>query len=196
MGSMLRFKLDEFAERFGLQAFVETGTARGDSVAYAAECMAFRHLLTCEIEPVLAAGAVCRFNDEPRVMVMRMDSILFMRLVATSGLPPALFWLDAHYPGAGFGLKAYDAEIPEDQRLPLERELELIRDHRGGRDMIVIDDLRIYETGDWEAGPLPPDVPGDPKPGGADWMREMFAATHTASTIARDQGYLMLLPRS
>ena len=61
--------------------------------------------------------------------------------------------------------------------------------------MILIDDLRIYETGDWEDGPLPEGTPGDPKPGGADWMRAMFADTHQAITIPRDQGYLVLTPR-
>ena len=69
------------------------------------------------------------------------------------------------------------------------------RQHRQGRDVILIDDLRIYETGDYEAGPLPEDAPGQPTEGGADWIRALFADTHEARTILRDQGYLLLLPK-
>lgn len=195
MGSLMRFRLDEFTTAYGIEAFVETGTARGDSLAYAASRPQFKHLLSCEIEPLLAAGAVCRFNDDQRINVLRMESGLFMRLFAASDLPPAFIFLDAHYPGAGFGLADYDAAIPEAERLPLRRELEQIARHRQGRDIILIDDLRIYETGQWEDGPLPKDAPGTPTAGGADWIREMFAATHEAKVILRDQGYLLLLPR-
>lgn len=196
MGSLLRFKLDDFVQRFNLKAFVETGTARGDSVAYAAMVKKFDHLFSCEIEPLLAAGAIARFNEDPRICICRMDSGLFMRVVASASLPPTFFWLDAHYPGAGFGLKAYNADMPHHLRLPLHDELLAIRTHRSGGDLILIDDLRIYETGDFEDGPLPADAPGDPQPNGADWIRQMFADTHDAKVILRDQGYLLLLPRT
>lgn len=195
MGTLMRFKLEEFVERFNLKTFVETGTARGDSLAYAASFKKFEHLLSCEIMPLLAAGACCRFNEDPRISVLRMESGLFMRLVAASDLPPALFWLDAHYPGAGFGLGEYDGDGPEHERLPLWRELQQIHAHRDGRDLILIDDLRIYETGNYEDGPLPEDTPGTPVPNGADWIRAQFAPTHDAKVILRDQGYLLLLPK-
>lgn len=196
MGSLMRFKLAEFVECYKLRTFVETGTARGDSLAYAAMRPEFEQLLSCEIMPLLAAGAIARFNEDPRIAVLRMESGLFMRLVAASALPPALFWLDAHYPGAGFGLGDYGDAGPEAERLPLRRELQMIQAHRDGRDMILIDDLRIYETGAWEDGPLPEDTPGTPTPGGADWIRTLFAATHDAKVITRDQGYLLLLPKN
>jgi hypothetical protein len=195
MGDLRRFRLDEFLSTYHLQTFVETGTARGDSLAYAAEREEFSQLLSCEIEPLLAAGACCRFNDDARVQIMRMESGLFMQMVARADLAPCFFWLDAHYPGAGFGLKDYDAAMPETVRLPLGRELEQIRRHRHGQDIILIDDLRIYETGDFEDGTLPTDAPGHPTENGADWIRAMFSETHEARTILRDQGYLLLLPR-
>lgn len=196
MGSLMRFKLDDFVEKFGLQAFIETGTARGDSVAYAQGRAEFASIWSCEIEPLLAAGAVCRFNDDPRVSIFRMESGRFIDLVARADLPPAFFWLDAHYPGAGFGLKEYDDQAtPDSERLPLARELAAIRSRRPGRDVILIDDLRIYEAGDYEDGPLPPGTPGTPTPNGADWIRDMFSATHDAKTVLRDQGYLVLLPK-
>ena len=195
MGSLMRFRLDEFIEKNNLQTFIETGTARGDSLAYAANSPEFLHLMSCEIEPLLAAGACCRFNEDPRVMIVRADSGLFMQMASKLDLPPALFWLDAHYPGAGFGLKDYGDAMPETIRLPLGRELEQIRRNRAGLDVIIIDDLRIYETGDWEDGPLPEGTPGEPTENGADWIRYLFSETHNAYTIVRDQGYLLLVPK-
>jgi hypothetical protein len=194
MGLLLRFKLDEFIPKYGLKTFIETGTARGESLAYAATRPEFTTLLSCEIEPLMVAGAVARFNEDGRIKILRMESSLFMRLVCRSGLPPALFWLDAHYPGADCGLAGYADEADASLRLPLREELERIAAHRAGRDVILIDDLRIYETGDYEDGPLPDDTPGTPTPGGADWIRQMFARTHRSVTVTRDQGYLMLLP--
>ena len=64
-----------------------------------------------------------------------------------------------------------------------------------GLDVILIDDLRIYETGEWEDGPLPEGTPGEPTENGADWIRYLFSETHNAYTIVRDQGYLLLLPK-
>lgn len=194
MGLLLRFKLEDFVTTYGLRTFIETGTARGESLAYAATRPDFTALLSCEIEPLMVAGAVARFNEDPRVKILRMESSLFMQMFCRSGLPPALFWLDAHYPGADVGLAGYADEADASLRLPLREELEQIARHRAGRDVILIDDLRIYEIGDWEDGPLPPDTPGNPTPGGADWMRALFAGTHRAVTVNRDQGYLMLLP--
>ena len=57
MGSLMRFRLDEFIEKNNLQTFIETGTARGDSLEYAAARPEFLHLMSCEIEPLLAAAA-------------------------------------------------------------------------------------------------------------------------------------------
>jgi hypothetical protein len=193
MGTLHRFSLAPIVEKYGLTTFVETGTARGDSLAYAAQVPGFTRLLSCEIEPLLAAGAICRFNDDPRIEILRMESGRFMQMVGISGLGPALYWLDAHYPGAGFGLKDYDAGLPAWQSLPLFRELEAIT---GADDVIIIDDLRIYELGDYDDGPLPPDVPGAPTENGADWMRDLFADTHTATKLLQDQGYLVLVPKT
>jgi len=196
MGSLQRFKIHDFVEKYGLEIFVETGTARGDSLAWAAQCPQFSRLLSCEIEPLLAAGAICRFNDDPRVEVYRTESGNFVGMAAAARLPPTLWWLDAHYPGAGFGLKEYDdASVPAAAALPLERELRNLIGQRRWGDVIIIDDLRIYELGDYEDGPLPPGTPGQPTENGADWIRAMFADTHLANKLLHDQGYLILIPK-
>lgn len=193
MGSLRRFKVEELTERHGLSTFVETGTGRGDSLIWAAQWPGFQHLLSCEIEPLLAVGAIALLNEDRRVSIARMESGLFIRLFAASQLPPALVWLDAHYPGAGFGLGDYNDARPDEERLPLERELLALAE-RPAKDLIIIDDLRIYETGDYEDGPLPADVEGSPTKNGANWIRDMFPE-HQSAVVTRDQGYLLLFPR-
>ena len=64
-----------------------------------------------------------------------------------------LFWLDAHFPGADFGLASYGDEEDLDKRLPLRSELEIIVKGRDvSNDVFVIDDLRVYEDGPFETG--------------------------------------------
>jgi hypothetical protein len=115
-------------------------------------------------------------------------------MVLRPELPPALVWLDAHFPGADFGLRDYQAVgIPEQIRQPLACELEILAG-RPGCDVILIDDLRLIEAGDYEAGPAPEEL-AVAAPRGADWIRRRFAATHEARVSLRDQGYLILIPK-
>lgn len=193
MGSLYRFDLAPIVTKYGLKTFVETGTARGNSLAWAAGNPDFEHLLSCEIEPLLAAGAIARFNEDQRVCISRMESSLFISLFATSGLPPALIFLDAHYPGAGYGLGDYAGTgRHEGTILPLGFELISLK-ARPPKDVIIIDDLRIYELGDYEDGNLPEGVPGAPIKDGARWICDMFP-NHRHLKLTQDQGYLLLLP--
>lgn len=193
MGSLYRFNIAPIVANYGLNTFVETGTARGNSLSWAAANPDFLHLLSCEIEPLLAAGAIARFNEDPRVCISRMESGLFMSLFATSGLPPALIFLDAHYPGAGYGLGDYAGTGRQDEQImPLRLELLSLAE-RPPKDVIIIDDLRIYELGDYEGGNLPEGVPGAPTPNGSLWIRDLFP-NHSHLKLTLDQGYLVLLP--
>lgn len=195
MGALYRFNVAEILAKHGFRIFIETGTGGADSLAHAAIHPGFERLLSCEIAPMLAVGAVVRFHDDPRVEIYRMDSRNFIRQIVHADLPPALIFLDAHYPGAGFGLGEYHDAIDAEQKLPLAVELEAIARHRPPHDLIIIDDLRIYETGEYEDGPLPADVPGTPSATGADWMRALFPS-HKAVKFTQDQGYLVLLPQT
>lgn len=194
MGLLRRFDLGPLIDRHGLSVFIETGTGGGDSLEWASG-FPFDALYSCEIEPLLAVGAIARFAPEQRAVIVRSDSETFLRMVCRPDLPPALVWLDAHFPGADFGLRDYQADgIPENIRLPLRAELEIIRTRDRRADVILIDDLRLIESGEYEAGPLPPEFP-QPSERGADWIREMFENTHEARSVTRDTGYLLLTPK-
>jgi hypothetical protein len=133
MGSLAHFApwLHNGLRRYGFASFVETGTARGDSLAIAAR-LPFKALHSIEIVPDLAAAARVRFKDDARVQVWEGDSLDCLPMILRD-LPaePCLFWLDAHFPGAHTGAD-YAAEPSVERRLPLGREVELIRQARPG----------------------------------------------------------------
>lgn len=144
-------------------------------------------------------GAPALAND-PRIRLIEATS----EAAFTEWLPrlpvetPVLFWLDAHFPGADFGYAGYDTEGDEALRLPLERELRLIRELRpGGRDVILIDDLRIYEDGPFASGPMPDFAQTlPPERRHIRFISELFGDTHHIHRLYQEEGYVMLLPRA
>src|SRR5207244_971424 len=107
----------------------------------------------------IMAGEVERlkpaFAGEPRVNLFAGPSPDVLRQLLGQIPMPIVFWLDAHYPGAHHNALTYDAVSEQYLRLPLEHELAVIKELRGGqRDVILIDDLRIYERDHFEWGNL------------------------------------------
>ena len=83
--------------QLGIDDFVETGTYRGDTAAWAAEH--FTRVATIELSPDYHAAATARFQPQPQVRVLLGDSGAMLRKVAAELPRPAIFWLDAHWSG-------------------------------------------------------------------------------------------------
>lgn len=199
MGTLAHFNLAALAERHGLLHFVETGTARGDSLAIAAQVSQFKTLASIEIVPELATAAAARFQSDRRVRIHTGHTAERMADVLAD-IPlgePCLFWLDAHFPGAHTGAD-YAAEPDAHRRLPLAEEVAAIRAARPGvPDVILIDDARIYQPGPYVGGELPADWP--PLAGidrSLDFVRQAFGATHGVVVDYSDQGYVMVVPKA
>jgi hypothetical protein len=200
MGTIAHFNLSKIRSRYGCLHFVETGTGSGASIEHA-RGFSFKTLFSIEMIPQLAAAAQRRFSDDSRVRILNgaTTTVLPEVLNATPVHEPVLFWLDAHFPGADFGENlAYDAEKNVDLRLPLERELEIIKRLRPlARDVILIDDLRIYIDGPFSNGPLPPlaqTLP--PEARHIDFVERLFGDSHKCSKLYDHEGYIVLQPRT
>lgn len=203
MGSLARFNLAGLAQVHRLSHFVETGTAQGDSLALACQVKAFKQLHSIEIMPELVKAAQARFASDPRVQVWEGDSVTCLAMVLRDLPPePALFWLDAHFPGAHTAeqtVAAYELEQDIKRRLPLADEIALIRQARDGiRDVLLIDDARIYQPGSYSGGDLPPDWPPLKciQRDGIGFIRAAFGKTHGVVVDFSDQGYVMVVPRA
>jgi hypothetical protein len=199
MGSLARFDITQLCAQYACRNFLETGTGSGAGIT-AAMLAPFERIFSVEIMPVIAASARRRFAGDARVEIVEGASIeglasILARLPVTV---PALFWLDAHFPGADYGLASYDAESDVDLRLPLERELALINRARpDSGDVIIIDDLRIYLDGPFGNGNIPPLAQTLPQEArNIDFVSRLYAVSHDCRGFFEDEGYLVLTPRA
>ena len=199
MGSLRAFDLPAMIAHFGCRYLFETGTGVGEGVAYALQ-FPFERIFSVEIHPDVAATARDRFAGDPRVEILTQSSeaALLEVLPRISGDGPVLFWLDAHFPGADYGFASYSDVADHDLRLPLARELDAIgRLRYPSRDLVLVDDLRIYEDAAYEKGPMPASLqtlPPDLR--NVDFaFRPPWSETHDAQRFLKDNGYLVLTPK-
>lgn len=121
----------------GLSTFVETGTFRGDTVE--AMRQRFRAIWSIELGHDLALAAQRRFARWPHIQIIEGDSATVLPTVLPQIKGPALFWLDGHWNGD---------DLTAPGRHPLMDELRAVL-ARGESDVILIDDVRMFGTGDY-----------------------------------------------
>lgn len=194
MGKLAYFNLDVLLQRFDLRHFVETGTGGGDSV-HTARQYPFTTIWSCDIEHLLIEPL--RHMQDERVHLFIGRSVQMLDLLPTFPVgEPILFWLDAHFPGADYGLRSYDAEPDETIRLPLKHELQLIKQHRpADLDVILIDDARLWLDGPFR--PIREDLVEacTPTERGVEFIVELFQVSHDLTLLHDHEGFIVLTPR-
>lgn len=192
MGELYLHDLAKYIHQYGCTAFVETGTGIGTGLLYAKQFF-FQRLYSIEVEAEMYRRAI-QYADK-RTEIHNTDSIDGLNgiLPGLSADRSILFWLDAHFPGADFQLRSYDEAMKMPNTMPLEKELNTILDHRPhSRDVFIIDDLRIWERGNYELGNWDRfDTDGG---GGIGWILEKFP-NHDHERDFRHQGFLILTPK-
>ena len=119
--------IKKYADRYGLDTLIETGTYYGDMVE--SQRNNFKTIISIELGEELAEKAQIRFKDYSHITILQGDSAEVIKQL----LPrqPSLFWLDAHY-------SANDTAGSEDSN-PLVHELtEIAKDKNH---VILIDDV-------------------------------------------------------
>ena len=117
----------------GFGDFVETGTYRGDTAAWAAQH--FARVTTIELGPAYHAAAQARFQSSPNVRVLKGESSAVLREIIPQFVNPALFWLDAHWSG----LDTAGREI----ECPMLAEVALINSAPAVH-TVMVDDARLF----------------------------------------------------
>jgi hypothetical protein len=193
MGSLRRFDLKRIIDDYKTINLFETGTFWGDGVEFALG-YAFVKINSVEIVPEIANKARSKFLNQDKVEIITSDSVSALQQQLPCLKANTLFWLDAHFPGADAELSDY-ANGDEAYRLPLDKELEVILKLRKGfNDVLIIDDLRIYEDGPFVNGP----VPQNAMPKGErniDFVFRYFGNTHFIFRSYLDEGYILLFPK-
>jgi hypothetical protein len=196
MGDVFFFPLGQLIQAFQADTFFETGTGFGLGVQ-SARMFPFKQIVSVEILAAEVERIRPAFSADRRVHLIAGRSIDVMNQLLPQIPGNIIFWLDAHFPGAHHRQAGYQAESDIDTRLPLERELSLIKQLRAGkRDVILIDDLRIYEVDNFEWGNMSDVGQGAVARYDSKFLYTTFADTHVAQRFLNCSGYFALLPKS
>ena len=191
-------KVKDVVEKFKIGNFVETGTGAGDTLNNVLNFFpAGTNFYTIELVDQLYANALERFKHIKNLNVLQGYSHEQIKTVISQlDSEPTLFWHDAHFPGADFGIASYDGEPDPIKRIPLEQELvNVVQSGRDiTRDVFVLDDLRVYKDGPFQYGnwDIRAVVGGD----SIDFVYRLFDATHVIFERFWDQGYVVMFPKN
>jgi len=180
---------------YDIKNFVETGTGKAEVVQSVVEADDSLNVHTIEVIPEIYDKNKINFSYLKDVNWHLGTSFDILPEILPDLKGTTLFWMDAHFPGADFGLSSYGDEKDDDKRLPLKKELETIVANRDvTNDVFVIDDLRIYEDGpfgdgNWEDREK---YGGD----GIEFIEELFDETHYVVKSYNAQGSILLFPVS
>lgn len=131
----------EIFKRFPNKVFVETGTFHGQGVEDAMRA-GFRRILSIELCPSFAEENQKRFAGKECVTIIQGDSGCSLGEHIKDILTPITFWLDGHYSGGE------TARGPK--RTPILDELRHIKEHPIKSHSILIDDVRIFGTEEFD----------------------------------------------
>ena len=180
---------------YDIKNFVETGTGKAEVVQSVVEADDSLNVHTIEVIPEIYDKNKINFSYLKDVNWHLGTSFDILPEILPDLKGTTLFWMDAHFPGADFGLSSYGDEKDDDKRLPLKKELETIVANRDvTNDVFVIDDLRIFEDGpfgdgNWEDREK---YGGD----GIEFIDELFDETHYVVKSYNAQGSILLFPVS
>lgn len=195
MGILQFFDIPAVIQSHDLRHFVETGTGCGEGLEYASR-FPFSTLWSCEIERALMEAAKPQFADDRVTLFLGPSSKMLEWLPRLPVDERILFWLDAHFPGADYGLHKFD-DFEDAIRLPLQQELALIKQYRpANEDVILIDDARIWLDDAFEMPMVVPEVRTlcCPAARNIEFIADLFAATHRIDVLLNHQGYIVLSP--
>ena len=197
MGEINIFDLNTFITKYDLSNFIETGTGKGDGLNHAIK-YGFKKLYSIEIIKQLYDDVKSKIIDS-RVNLINSDSITGLTKIISELDGNTLFWLDAHFPGADFHIEnmSYHDDLEKDIKLPLEAELELIFKLRpDNKDVFIIDDLNLYEDGNYELGKIREDLKylrTKYNLNGLDFIKRANC-NHKITKHFRHQGFIILTP--
>ena len=126
------FTLNTLKSLFNIQAFVETGTYKGLTTAWASRF--FEVVYTIDISHEYIAQAKEKFIDIKNITYMHGDTRSKLKQVVNHISSNAIFWLDAHKGGGYFG---------SGDDCPIIEEILTIQSFKH-QHCILIDDVRAF----------------------------------------------------
>lgn len=172
---------DLHAVKGDCKVFVETGAGEGLSTVQL--CDHFDRGYCIELMSHLAWKL--RAKNLPELTVLEGNSFDVLETLLPTIQEPCLFWLDAHYPEL-YG----SAPLDPVHTLPLVKELELVL-KRPYNDVILIDDLRVYQQGPFQSGNLPVGLMP-----GSGLLESFDGKRHVVTCYYENEGYVKVTKRT
>lgn len=196
MGTLTKFSLANVP----CNVFVETGTGTGGTLRHALYSKTFEKLYSVEIHKESAEQVRQELFAYEQVKIFNATSADALSEIFGLLKPSdrVFFFLDAHFPGEfSKSFTGYDDIKMDNISLPLEDELSLIRAARPNcQDIIVVDDLRLYEQGPFERGNLEEGFGGIPmEMRNIDFVKRIFG-DRVITKDYRHEGYLIITPEN
>ena len=200
MGSLLHSAWDakELKREYNLQIAIETGTAYGEGTKFLAEI--FEEVFTIEIDDGFFEDNSERLSEFSNVHAhLGKTTESLPPILEANRDTPAFFWLDAHLPRRGKHRYVTGCFVEEDHdeeiNFPLEDELRVIVKNKNiSKDVLLIDDLRIYENGPFEVGNWSERYEYERATAGCGFVYELLEQTHSIEKSFKDEGYLLAKP--
>jgi hypothetical protein len=125
----------EYANRFNIHTFIETGTYLGQMVdAVKGE---FDKIYSIELDDILYRRARRRFSKYPHITIVKGDSGDILPDILQIINQPALFWLDAHF--------SWGMTTKGEKYTPILNEIETIMNSPSSKaHIILIDDAFCF----------------------------------------------------
>jgi tetratricopeptide (TPR) repeat protein len=124
----------EYARRFCIRTFVETGTFQGAMIR--ATRQSFDRIYSIELDENLYQRAKKEFSSFDHITIIHGDSSEVLPVLLAEIVEPCLFWLDAHFSG---GITAKGTLLT-----PIKQELIHIFTHPIKDHVVLIDDARLF----------------------------------------------------
>ena len=208
MGCLRRHNLNDYFDKYKLKYYFETGTGKAEALEHAAQ-YPFKKCYTVDIDEELVKFSFEKLKDRStcdiEFLIGRSSDILEEYVPKIPKKSAALFFLDAHFPGADFQKCTYEESIREHKQdaFPLEEEVDNIINNRDtSNDVFIIDDLILYEKDAkvdcieegivWEYGWLQDELNLQTS---SNFLYDKFEKTHDFRKDLRDQGYLIITPK-
>jgi hypothetical protein len=194
MGSINNFKLHDYINKYNSKYFIETGTYRGDGTSYA-KSFNFDKIFSIEIIKEFHDLNVIKFKDDENITLINNNSIDGLKeILSENNIGSTIFWLDAHLPS--FYSNEYSTDYAGDKEtlIPLEEELIVIKNNKDvTNDVFIIDDLRIYERGNFKNGEWLDVISSGFE--GINFIYNILSDTHDITKLYDDEGYIICIPK-
>lgn len=146
------FSIIQSRLRVKCELFIETGTWKGDTIWEAIQSKCFNRIKSIELDSLLSAEAVQRFNEHGNVSIYSGNSNIVLPTISES--VRTFYYLDAHW-------WSELSDATKEIKIPIWDELRYIRS-RKRREIVIVDDYQAFNgkdsrtvIADWDGVTVP-----------------------------------------